>query len=369
MTEEKAKIGLITMSNVYNYGSALQTYATIKSIEKLGLSVEIIDYDFPSRFRYGLKRYFKNIIKLPLGLSDAAKPDKFHKFWATYYPLSQHYTRTDLVADSPCYDIYLVGSDQVWNPNHGDTTFLLDFVKDSNAKRVSYASSIGTNSLPDKYAESFRREISKFAYIGVREESDIATVMKYSGMAAKWVCDPTILLEKDEWMKLIDNKKSKSKKIKEGYILAYILDYAYDPYPFAYRLIEQVSAKLNLPVIFLDAKMQQRFKSGYKCINNCGPLDFLSLLANASFIITTSFHGTAFASNFGTPFYSLIKSYDFADTRMLSFLNKIGAQSRIVECNKMPNIDFLSNFDQDTIKSGVSAFRSESIAFLKKVLL
>lgn len=370
MTNKKTKIGLITMSNIYNYGSALQTYATIKSLEKLGFTVEVIDYDFPLRFRYGLKTSLKNILKYPLGLSDAIKPKKFHNFWSAHYPLSKHFTREGLITNPPSYDIYMTGSDQVWNPNHGDTTFLLDFIKDPNVKRISYASSIGTNTLPNNYAELFRQGISKYSHIGVREESDITTVMKYSGREAKWVCDPSILLDKEEWLRLIDNNKSAiGNKINREYILAYILDYAYNPYPFAYKLIERVSSTLKIPVIFLDARLKQKFKLGYKCINNCGPIDFLSLIANASFIVTTSFHGTAFASNLGIPFCSLIKSHNFADTRMLSFLNKIGAQSQIVECNNMPNFDFISRFDKEAIESGVSAFRNESMSFLRNSLL
>ena len=366
MTTHKNKIGLLTKSRVYNYGSALQTYATIKAIQNLGHDVELIDYDFPSRFTYGWKTAIKNIIKTPLGLSDAQKPKKFHRFWKEYYPTSVSYSREDLLLNPPSYDVYMVGSDQVWNPSHGDTTFLLDFLSDRPCYRVSYASSIGVNNLPKSYAKTFRDNLSLFNRVSVREESDVKTVKKYADVDAKCVCDPTLLLTKSEWQQL--KSVNGNKRIVEGrYILAYILDYSYNPYPFAKDMIDRISKELNLPVVFLDAKMGQ-LKYGYKIVNNCGPIDFLNLISNASFLITTSFHGTAFAANLGVPFCSIVKSLGYSDSRMVSLLTKINAENQIVECNKMPDVNSLLCFDRDGIKARIENFRSESIDFLSNKL-
>ena len=112
--------------------------------------------------------------------------------------------------------------------------------------------------------------------------------------------------------------------------MVYVLHYAYNPYPEINTIIEKVQQELNLPLILLDAPLlEMRFKNA-RFIKDAGPLDFLYLVKHASYVITTSFHGTAFALNFGIPFYSVIRDRSGFDTRMMDLIDAVEADRAIV---------------------------------------
>lgn len=377
----------MTMHKVQNYGSALQAFALQKKLMDLGYENEIIDYVYPNveHLLYANPNGLppkKNTLKsciVPLIMylqkwvkgihrKDNCKKKLFETFYNDNFILSSktYPTRLVLEAESPRYDIYLTGSDQVWNPKYigYDTSFMFHFIKDNNPC-VSYAASFSSKNIPENYQPYYKQELLKYKSISVREETGIAVVEKLVGKGAKLVCDPTLLLTKKEWKTLADKS---SVKQKGKFILVYILDYAYDPYPNIYDRIEELEKELNLPIIVLSGRKEGILKKA-KDVTWFGPYEFLNLFMNASFVITTSFHGTAFALNFDKPLCAVIKDRSDNDSRIYNLLRRVGRESLAVVYNEKIN-DVSLFLKQTSCKDCalLDKFRNESINYLKTAL-
>lgn len=360
------RIGILTMHRVINYGSALQAWATQELLIKLGSIPTIIDYKFPNKihrkkraFRLEFARF---ILHLFLGFPQHRKAFKFHKFQKKYFHLTKQYnTKEALMQDPPIFDIYLVGSDQVWNPkqNMNDTTFFLDFVPESR-KKISFSSSLAQAEIAPKYSSLIKKYLSSFQGISVREKNGKDLLEKLLNKKVSISLDPTLMLTKDDYQKLACNSNL---KINEPYILVYILQYAFNPYPFVTKVIQEVHNKLQYKVICLDYSAKQRLHIKNKTMlrDAVGPEDFLSLFINASFVITTSFHGTAFSLNFGIPFYSIINT-NHDDDRMYSLLKQCNAEDRAITLNSKFSIS--DKFDYTKIRKKINILRDESIQYL-----
>ena len=330
----KSRIGILTMHRVQNYGSALQAYALQEYINRLGYEAELIDYIFPNgkhKQRRPLKKVIKStLFKWVFALPLLRKSKRFARFYSEYYNCSEQQfdnPRCLMQYDYP-YDVLITGSDQVWNPIHilTDTSFFLPFAHPHTPK-IAYAPSFSVASVPEEFDATLRSYIESYSHISVREKSGIDIVQALTNKEVSMVCDPTLLLTKEDWSALAEQSDY---KIEGPYILVYVLSYAYNPYPEINAIIERVQQELGLPLILLDAPiMDMKFKNA-RFIKDAGPLDFLHLVQHASFIITTSFHGTAFALNFGIPFYSVIRDRSGFDTRMMDLIDAVKADRAIV---------------------------------------
>lgn len=328
------KIGILTMHRVKNYGSILQTYALQKKLNEIGVDNEIIDYLYPSKQNKTFKQklqYIKHIIlDVIYGFPNKKKKKRFEKFYKDNLKVSHIvYDRKSIFENPPVFDLYLLGSDQVWNPTFikDDTAFLLSFVPNDKT-RAAYASSFAMPEIPKEYVDLYKKELTKFQNISVREKSGISIIKKLTKKNAQFVCDPTMLLDKNEWGKLAENSKI---CINEKYILVYALSYMYNPFPKIYNIIDSISEKFNnIKVIYLDGSKHDLLRKNSKVIKNAGPNEFLYLFKNAEFVITTSFHGTAFSIIFGKPFYSVVKRINSKDDRMPSLLKELNCTSSII---------------------------------------
>lgn len=334
------KIGIITMHKVLNYGSALQAYATQYVIESFGYKCELIDYQYGNKKEK--KRSLKNriigfLINILLGSSYSKKRKKFQQFYDDYFKLSnnRYETKESIENNPPSYDIYCTGSDQVWNPRFvgDDSTFMLGFVK-NNAPKISYASSFATKTIPSELKELYGKYLSEYSHISVREHSNVSIIKELTGKDSSVVCDPTILLSDKDWNYVLNLKRKTQKK---KYILVYILSYMYNPYPDIYKIINHVKKTLGYQVIYLGGRIMDSFHINDKCIRSAGPTDFVELFKNASFVITDSFHGSAFASIYGVPMLGVIKSMDSADGRIPTLLKEVDAEKSIISYNKKIN--------------------------------
>lgn len=328
------KIGIITMHKVHNNGSALQAFALQRAIDKLGHTAMLIDYDFNAG-----KQKKKNptrivtdwLLQLALGFPKTRRTKKFEKFHLDYFHLTElsYESKDSLQKSPPLFDAYCTGSDQVWNPLFisDDTNFMLSFAPEHKPK-LSYAASFATNEVPDKLKDLYREHLSKYDHICVREQSNTKIIKELTGKDSTVVCDPTLLLTAREWeteMKLGAAQKDKP------YILVYVLSYMYNPYPHINSIIEYVKETLGYKVVVLGGKALDSFKPGIKCIKDEGPKDFIELFRNASFVVTDSFHGTAFSSIFGVPMLGVVQSRDSKDGRLITLLDRIGGSHSIVE--------------------------------------
>lgn len=353
----------MTMHKVQNYGSALQAYALQKYLDKLGYKNEIIDYLYPTnKPQTTLKHKVASL--LPYNVK---KVNKFKKFWNKYLRTSrQTFTSYDQLTPDTCeYDIYLTGSDQVWNPLFKEEAFpfMFNFIK--GGKKLSYAASFSSGEVEECYKQKFSEYLSQYSHISVREESGVKIVKELTGKEAKHVCDPTFLLNDEDWNEL----ESKSGVTKEPYILVYILAYAYNPYPHIFNIIEKVRKELNYKVIFIDGSFKYAFKKGYELKKGNGPADFLSLFRNASFVITTSFHGTAFSINFRRPVISVIQPDLNKDSRMYSILKQVSLEKQAVVYNKdfVFKKDYMNIYTEE-VNSKIQELKEASRSFLKESL-
>lgn len=375
----KKSVGIITMHKVWNFGSALQAYATQYAIDSLGYSAELIDYKYPnlehSAFQNRIAQTADLNIQQSLRLllskikSKICTKDNnlFEKFYSDNFccSKSQYFSRLDLHINPPHYDIYLSGSDQVWNPNYigFDTTFMLDFVP-GQSKKVSFASSFSVSEIPTCFKKLYKPCLESYSYISVRESSGKRIIKELTGKEAQVVCDPTLLLDASQWLSLVDRSYV---KVSEPYLLVYIMGYAYNPYPDIYNYIERVNNELQLPIIYVNAhpgKLGDKFKEIK--VGPLGPNEFLYLVSHASFVVTDSFHGTAFSLNFGRRFISCVKSLTNSDSRMLDLLYIVGEDQRAVVFNQHDQISFepLSSLTVERLKD----YRVSSIQYLKQIL-
>lgn len=369
------RVGVITMHRVMNVGSVLQSYALCEKLSQLGANAEIIDYQYPNRFHkqdVSSLSFAKKIILFPhrvkyyLLYRSKIQKARFRQFIAQRIPMSKYYPDRESIYNAPPqYDIFMTGSDQVWNPKcmNGDSVFLCDFAK--SGMKVSYSASFTVADIPDSLKHVYSDALKTYKYIGVRESSAVGLVDKLSGKEATMVCDPTLLLTKEDYIKLAAD--SAFDKDRDPYILVYPLSYAFDPYPQIDEVVSEVKKQLGYKVIYLHANSVEHFHIG-KSITSAGPAEFVDLFLNAKFVITSSFHGTAFAINFEIPFISVVPEDMDQDSRIMSLLKTMNlTQQAIKTMQKLPSPLNLY-VDYEIARNSLSEYRRLSEEFLMSII-
>lgn len=365
------KIGIITMHKVINFGSVLQAYALQKHSSSIGYDTELINYDYhpPLQKLSIYSKLIRLIMKLLFGFLLQRKLKRFNEFSGKNLKIGKVlYTQENIADAPPNYDTYISGSDQVWNPSFikNDTSFLLSFVPESKS-RISYASSFAINDIPEQYRRVYAKELSKFKAISVREQTGVEIISSLINKKAELVCDPALLLDRKDWDELANQSML---HMEEPYILVYVLTYMYNPYPEIDRIISNVQKELgNMKLVILEGSKKDYFKSNSKVVKDAGPMEFIYLFKHASFVITTSFHGTAFSIIYGKPFYAVIKDGSSNDDRIPSILKKLGCEKSLINYTglNITNKENLFKLKCDTKK--LYNFRESSRQFLKDSLL
>lgn len=342
-----SKIGIITIVNVNNYGAELQAFALQHQLTLMGHQAEVINYVFginpdhdfkgetltiPLSFKTRIKRkilpYIETTIDSFYPKTREKREFKFNEFHKKYNRLTSitYHSVKSLYNGSLDYDIYCVGSDQVWNYQKGYSIlpFLLDFVPE-NKKKIAFASSIGLSSLSEKAKEIFKYYLSDFNAIAVRETQAADLLSKILDKKIDVVLDPTLLLKKEEWQKVANYDLCP----KERYLLLYIV--TIKPCKYAIDLAERIAAEQGLKIVRLfRSAATYDAKSSMINLPEAGPSDFIGMIENADFVITNSFHGTVFSINFQIPFYTIIKSGKNTNSRLQSVLEKLKMQDRML---------------------------------------
>lgn len=357
------------MHRPVSFGSSLQAYALQYKIESLGYNAEIIDYKYPNSlhskqnyFKRCLVKIFRLLMNMPFGFPNIIEGYRFRNFRLNYLKLSSTYnSASDLVANPPLYDIYCTGSDQVWNSKFtkGDTSFLLSFISKDN-KKISYASSFAIDYIVSDYIQLYKTYLSQYEHISVRESSGIKIIRELVARPAQLVCDPTLLLTKEEWQPLIQYSKI---KINKPYILVFMLTYSFNPYPEADRIIDKVKHELGHHIVFLSGRKQDYLRKDATVIKSAGPCEFLELVWNASYIITSSFHGVAFSVNFEKDFIAIVKK-GHTDSRLISFLKKVNMEDHAVAYDSLDNLSLAHTKSYTELQK----FRNDSINYLETIL-
>lgn len=366
------KVGIITMHKVLNYGSALQAYATQWIIRQVGFESELIDYEFKKPVRvYSFKQKVLHAIVMIReffrGFPQTKKKQRFEQFYSEYYTLTnEHYSADSILNNPPSFDVYMTGSDQVWNPRFAgnDVNFMLAFAPSEKSK-ISFASSFATNEIDEIHSKLYAPFLGNYDAISVREVSGVEIVKALTGKEAVVCCDPTLLLAKD----VVSHLSSHSAiKIKYKYVLVYGLHYMFDPYPQIYNIVKHVCDELKCKVVYLDGRNSDLFKRNAKVVSSAGPCEFLWLFEHAEFVITTSFHGTVFSLIYNKPFFGVIDKKSKDDSRISSLCMLSNAQKSLIDYRSIPKENITELMSLKGNNDALQKMRADALSYLKKNL-
>jgi hypothetical protein len=366
------KIALITMHWANNYGASLQTFATIKVLERYG-DVTLLDYRNAHAakgmqvIRWGIKprdvlRMAKDLFRL---VPRARVIGKFEAFTRTL-PLSERLTTNQsFQALENRFDAFVCGSDQIWNPaivsetNTLDTHFLLDFVTDK--PRLSYASSMGTYVYDSQQAEEVRYCLSRFSGLSVREQDTADYLTTLLQRQVETVVDPTLLLTHEQWLQSLEHTLESFVPANRNHN-AFILVYALKKDAQLKAVIEYYRYALGFEVICIDQDPFLNYVPDLH-LKDASPSDFVELFNQAAFVITNSFHGVCFSVNFNKSF--VVTEPPTGRNRILNLLEQVELQARFIAGPDLPEIDTI---DWDKVNGLLDASRQRSIAYLNNQL-
>lgn len=341
MTDRQQTVAVMTLHNSPNYGSCLQTYATQVVLSGIGVAPRIIDYyredaipeNETDRALNGqlVKKMpifrlpgVKALARIPVSRIVARRAAPLNEFRRSRLALTdrKYYSYEDLEADPPQADIYCTGSDQVWNSvwNKGfNKAFYLEFAP-AEAKRIAYAASIGKSSLEEWEKAPMREALLKYSHISVREEEAVELLDAIGVHGAVPVIDPTLMLDQPAWGRIASNESVP----KQPYILIYQLN----KNPEFDQYAQKLGKKLQLPLYRIAYGIHEKRKGEHTIV--CPTVEeFLGLFMNAEYVLTDSFHGTAFSLNLGRKFVSI--SPGRFSGRIMNLLKMTGVTDHYLE--------------------------------------
>ena len=353
------KIGILTFHRAHNYGAVLQCYALQEVLKSMGHDVQVIDYRQPfiedvyrtfniRRFCRLALKHQKQALRYLAHISNRITAKRhFESFASQYLSLSKEADASHIPYD---YDVYVIGSDQVWNSSLTgglDCIYWGDFKHNPSSKIIGYAISTSLSDLAKFKKQQIEKYIDNFASLSVREESLSSYLKKERLCKDSTIClDPTLVADKNIWNSLVSNKTENKR-----YVLIYQAR-GYKKTPDLLRLKAKCLAKKeDLEIVDLSSKKYS-------------PKEFIDFFRYASCVITTSFHGVVFSVIFNRPLYA-IALRDGHDDRYTNLLKSLGAESLIVTPEfvpqRIPEIP-------EGINDRLSALREESVSFLEENL-
>lgn len=365
MDKNKKKVGIVTFFEANNFGVCLQAYATEKYINKIGYNAEIINYINPYEHKHFKLIYDEN--DRFIGYFTSFAKNIFLKKYFFYkkgfgkvkdhFNLSEkEYKSISEMKDIKYYAL-VAGSDQIWNPeitSHLDEVFLLQFGEAK--KRISVASSIGSKNPTEFNRKIFEDAFKCFSAISVREQFAKRALDQLTEKEIKILMDPTFLFSRNEWIELL-GRKSQYYNIKKKYILTYFI--AGDKAAYKAR-VREYSEKFDLPVWSIQFS-NYHWKETSKRITGISIEDFIALMANATLILTDSFHGTAFSINLNRNFVPFRHSGN--PVRVIDLLEKLGIVDRLnLESEEYKDVDY------SMVNPKLEELREDSKEWISKAL-
>ena len=378
------KILILSFRNPFNYGAELQVFSLGKKLRMLGYDVEVLNLARPTvdadartskRLKLSYNNNFMARLRAKLGFCkrrlfwmlhykrSKLKIRQSNEFHARYNCFTKHRYRNfdELYAADLGYTHYIVGSDQVWNfeyPFPLDPYFL-SFVK--NGKKIAYAASIGHAKLPESQKEYYRQHLQSFDAISMRELQGSAIVSELLGRPVETMLDPTILITPEEWREIFGIEDEPNHAI-----VMYMRSYR----PYAVQLAKEMARRHGIKkIIYITTEVTYAFKDpevDYRF--DVSAPEFVSLFANASFVITNSFHGTAFAVNLGRRFFTVVNDRMKTSSRFYSLLEQVGLLDRI--CKEGTPLETVVDnpIRHEDVRAKLDALRATSLKFLQDAL-
>lgn len=355
---------LITIHVGYNFGSILQTIATCIIFQKHNIEPIVVDYR-PDRVTY--RRYWKVACQSPFKLLKRiiyypiyyANRRIYQNFLKRYCKLSAPiYSADNFKKKCPKADLYITGSDQVWNSIHNEGFNDRYLFAGVHGAKIAFASSFGVEKLPQEEFELFKRYLNDYQAISVREKS-AQHLVEQMGYKAQHILDPTFLIPKDEWRQYMSRRL-----IREPYLLLY-LPYNISNINEILSLAKNIARQKSLRIITFSWNISTK-QYADKTVRFANPGDFLSLMNYADFVITNSFHGTAFAINLNKQFRVFMPS-GFG-TRIISILELCGIRDKVLVTNSTNTQDIEDEIDYNSVNVILDSERTKANNFIKDTI-
>lgn len=352
------KIGIITLNGESNYGNRLQAYALQRAVVELGAHPETI---VPVSSLDTVKKRTKYTIgRLPLPHARIAYWRMLAEKEKVFAPFSKEYIRTRRVSDdlsiiADDYDVFITGSDQVWNPDRvkGSSVNLLGFAPAE--KRASYAASFGVTEIPEDKRQLYADHLSKFRYLSVREERGVELVDQLVSKKAKLVVDPTMLVPKQEWSELCRGYEHLAE---EKYIVVYTLR------PLAKDVetsIQQYAKDQGLSVYRI---MGDLYDKGHHIPD---PAEFIARIKYAAAVLTDSFHASVFSIIMHTPFVAFRRADSKMESRLQTLVDRFHLPGAMYQ-DGLSVADSIERQDFTEVDAILGQGRREGFVYLSRVL-
>lgn len=381
------RVGLAIVTYTVNYGTYLQAFATQTTVRMLGYETKILNIDSViSDVSAARKRYFirqllnfaevksyaatvKAIINRKVNpryreyySHRAACFKKFHDRYFEFGPVCESWDGLSKYCRD--FSSILVGSDQLWRPaNIAGNFYTLNFVP-KEVNKVSYATSFGLNTIRDNQKEIATAFLNRIQHLSCREESGVQIIRNLTGREAQLVCDPTLLLPREEWERYV----SPEPIVDGDYILTYLLSDNREHRNYVKKLAAMTHCKV-VGILHGSGYVHGDEKNVDVAPKDIGPFEFLNLVKNAKFMCTDSFHGCVFATIFERDFYAFKRFSDkdkmSTNSRVTNLLSRLQLMDRLIDDFSQVNLNAI---DYVRVNSLVREFRESSRAYLVQAL-
>lgn len=372
------KVYTLTWYEGNNYGSVLQAYALPRAIQSMGYQCQILGYhpsavaslrqkiankSLMATFRYKINEKAMQFSGSRSPSSETADSmTLFHTFREAEMTVTERCSDAASIM-KVCGEnaVFVCGSDQIWNPYYYDPYYFLEFVKNSKQK-IAYAPSFGVNQIPDSKKEKMKKALSSFKHLSVREQSGKEIVQALTGKQAQVVVDPTMLMPLEQWNSVVSDFQND-----EPYLFCYFLGKNEEYLRIAQMIAEKFHLRIQmLPMVAEDFSRPETIKQAV------GPREFLAYVKNAAFVLTDSFHCSAFAIRYHRQFYVLqrfaSKDLRGQNTRIESLLRLSSFEDRLI----VPGIEIeyclLDNRRFERSDSQINREIEQSKTWLEKAL-
>ncbi len=364
------RIGIITFHNSYNCGSMLESYAMQTVLSRLSDSVKIINFSNANQKKlYSVwfeNNSIKNIIKNALICGHSKKISnnnlKYEEFKNSNFNLTEEFTNMNELSDEN-YDIVFAGSDQIWNITiqDGDDAYFLTWVK--NAKKVAYAPSFGSKNII-KYADDsskYAKYLNSFDSLSIRENNGKKWIKDLIGKDVEVLLDPTLLLEKNDYDKILANDVNLDEK--------YIFFYSPGFDDNICKYVRKIANKYNLKVITWSAKpyyVKKIKRFGFELPPYENPSLYLKLIKNAELILTTSYHGTIFSTIYKKKFFTIKNGGMYGDDdRVITLLEQTKMMDRLIPYEFNEEFDYLAEIDYKEYDENIKKLKEKSYKYIE----
>lgn len=382
--KETKRVGVLTQYYLSsNYGGLLQAYALVEYLKKRGYAAEQITYNFyetSKKIRLFEKSSDKSfVLRLKiltkdrllrfnnyihgLGNLSTQRRDICKEFRDSIPHTVKIYENNTLHELNNAYDVFITGSDQVWNPDRYREGFFLTFVDSTKKNKISYAASI-SNRIPANMRSVYRDKLKDFDIITVREKNDVNALMEVVDKKVSWVLDPVFLLTQDEWNRQIKEIKT---NISKQFIFCYFLGDSAEQR----MLVSDFAKKYDLLIVtipFMSMNYRNCDKNfGDIKLNDVSPNQFLYLIQNSKYVFTDSFHASAFSIIFNKPFIAFDRSGNSEMKERIVSLTKLFECENQFYVNNSMSLDNIENILKSNIVYNYDKF-VELMNYSKKVL-